>query len=61
MIDYYKELGHKYSSFTITHAVKAAKESAEMHKPSYYTGEDFEPHLWVVEAIAWALYIGGVR
>lgn len=61
MIDYYKELGHRYTSFTIQHAVAAAKESARKHQPSYWTGHDFEPHLWVVEAICWAFEVGGVR
>jgi hypothetical protein len=61
MTDFYKELGSKYTEFTITHAIAAAKESAAKHKPQYYTGDDFEPHLWVVEAICWALKIGGIE
>lgn len=60
-IELHKALGGKYTEFTITHAIAAAREAAAKHKPKYYTGKDFEPHLWVVEAICWALDAGGLR
>lgn len=32
-------------------AVAIACAAAKANPPSYYTGEDFEPHAWVVDAI----------
>lgn len=61
MIDYHKELGSRYTHFCIDQAVRAAKASAKQHQPSYYTGDDFEPHLWVVEAIAFAFRLGRIE
>lgn len=36
-------------------AIEIAKRAAKAFPPSYYTGEDFEPHEWVVVAVADAL------
>lgn len=32
-------------------AVEIAKRQAKAHQPSYYTGDDFEPHEQVIQAI----------
>jgi ABC-type amino acid transport substrate-binding protein len=61
MVDYHLELGNKYSGLVIDLAVETAKAGAKKWPPGYYTGDDFEPHLWVVGSICEALWLAGMR
>jgi hypothetical protein len=55
----YIALAGKYGPATVDAAVKVAKEQAANYHESYITGNNFEPHTWVVAAICEGFKVGG--